>query len=113
MPRFGGGLAGYFGYDTVRHMEPRLGPAVKPFPAGQDEGTPDIMLLHIDELVIVDNLAGRTYLNVSADPRQPESYAPAKRRLSELREKLRPPVLIPYASASLTPQSHRAKHGRA
>src|SRR5690606_25434140 len=53
MPRFAGGFAGYFGYDTVRHMEPRLGPATKPFPAGQEDGTPDIMLLQIDELVIV------------------------------------------------------------
>ncbi|TAL88912.1 MAG: anthranilate synthase component I [Candidimonas sp.] len=101
MPRFSGGLAGYFGYDTVRHMEPRLGPATKPFPAGQEGGTPDIMLLHIDELVIVDNLAGHTYLIVYADPHQPESYALAKRRLKELREKLRTPVVIPYAYASM------------
>lgn len=107
MPRFAGGLAGYFGYDTVRHMEPRLGPARKPFPAGQEDGTPDIMLLQIDELVIVDNLAGRTYLIVYADPRQPESYALAKRRLKDLREKLRTPVVIPYAYASLQTQAQR------
>lgn len=107
MPRFAGGLAGYFGYDAVRHIEPRLGPAVKPFPAGQDEGTPDIMLLQVDELVIVDNLAGRTYLLVYADPSQPESYARAKRRLKELREKLRQPVVIPYAYASLQTECQR------
>lgn len=107
MPRFAGGLAGYFGYDAVRHIEPRLGPATKPFPAGQDEGTPDIMLLQIDELVIVDNLAGRTYLLVYADPGQPESYARSKRRLKELREKLRQPVVIPYAYASLQTDCQR------
>jgi anthranilate synthase component 1 len=107
MPRFVGGLAGYFGYDTVRHMEPRLGPAVKPFPEGQDEGTPDIMLLHVDELVIVDNLAGRTYLVVYADPRQPESFSLARRRLRELREKLRTPVVIPYAYTSLQTEIQR------
>ncbi len=107
MPRFAGGLAGYFGYDTVRHMEPRLGPARKPFPAGQDGGTPDIMLLQIDELVIVDNLAGRTYLVVYADPRQPEAYVLAKRRLRDLREKLRTPVVIPYAYASLQTTAQR------
>ncbi|OWT59226.1 anthranilate synthase component I [Candidimonas nitroreducens] len=107
MPRFAGGLAGYFGYDTVRHMEPRLGPAVKPFPAGQEGGTPDIMLLHVDELAIVDNLAGRTYLIVYADPRQPESYARAKRRLKDLREKLRTPVVIPYAYASMQTEARR------
>lgn len=107
MPRFAGGLAGYFGYDTVRHIEPRLGPAVKPFPAGQEAGTPDIMLLHVDELVVVDNLAGRTYLMVYADPREPESYSLAKRRLKELREKLRTPVVIPYAYASLQTETQR------
>lgn len=104
MPRFCGGLAGYFGYDAVRHIEPSLGAATKPFPAGQ-RGTPDIMLLHIDELVIVDNLAGRTYLVVYADPSQIESYGKARRRLRDLREKLRHPVTIPYAYASMeTPE---------
>jgi anthranilate synthase component 1 len=107
MPRFAGGLAGYFGYDTVRHIEPRLGAATKPFPEGQESGTPDIMLLQIDELVIVDNLAGRTYLVVYADPQQSESYARAKRRLRELREKLRTPVVIPYAYASMQTASQR------
>src|SRR5690606_9191906 len=105
MPRFAGGFAGYFGYDTVRHMEPRLGPATKPFPAGQEDGTPDIMLLQIDELVIVDNLAGRTYILVYADPADPEAYAQAKRRQKQLREKLRTPLTIPYAYASMqTPE---------
>src|SRR3546814_7891844 len=94
-------LAGYFGYDTVRHIEPRLGPAVKPFPAGMDGGTPDIMLMHVDELVIVDNLAGRTYLMVYADPTQPEAYSRAQRRLLDLRGRLRRPVEIPYSHASM------------
>ena len=107
MPRFAGGLAGYFGYDTVRHIETKLGPAVKPFPNGQEAGTPDIMLLHVDELVVVDNLAGRTYLVVYANPTQPESFALAKRRLKELREKLRTPVVIPYAYASLQTETRR------
>ena len=107
MPRFAGGFAGYFGYDTVRHIEPRLGQPTKPFPAGQEDGTPDIMLLQIDELVIVDNLAGRTYILVYADPAEPEAYALAKRRQKHLREKLRTPVTIPYAYASMQTQERR------
>ncbi|QWF46108.1 anthranilate synthase component I [Bordetella hinzii] len=107
MPRFCGGLAGYFGYDTVRHIEPRLGPAVKPFPDGMDGGTPDIMLLHVDELVIVDNLAGRTYLMVYADPGQPEAYNRAQERLLELRARLRKPVDIPYSHASMQTEERR------
>ncbi|MCX5591280.1 anthranilate synthase component I [Alcaligenes endophyticus] len=107
MPRFAGGLAGYFGYDVVRHIEPSLGAAPKPYPDGQEGGVPDIMLLHVDELVIVDNLAGRTYLLVYADPTKPEAYTQAKRRLKELREKLRAPVVIPYAYASVQTEIQR------
>ena len=106
MPRFCGGLAGYFGYDTVRHIETRLGPAVKPYPEGM-EGTPDIMLMHVDELVIVDNLAGRTYLMVYADPRQPEAYSRAQRRLLDLRARLRRPVDIPYSHPSMLTDEQR------
>jgi len=107
MPRFVGGLAGYFGYDVVRHIEPRLGACVKPFPpemqasagmAGQ--GTPDLMLLHVDELAVVDNLAGCTYLLVYADPSEPEAYARARQRLKDLRGKLRAPLSVPDACAS-------------
>src|SRR5690606_15356357 len=107
MPRFCGGLAGYFGYHTGRRTEPRLGPAVKPFPAGMDGGTPDIMLTHVDELVIVDNLAGRTYLMVYADPTQPEAYSRAQQRLRDLRTRLRRPVDIPYSHASMLTEEQR------
>ncbi len=107
MPRFAGGLAGYFGYDTVRHIETRLGPAVKPFPPGMGDGTPDLMLMHVDELVIVDNLAGRTYLMVYADPAQPEAFSRGQKRLLDLRAKLRKPPELPYSLASLQTEARR------
>ena len=78
LPRFCGGLAGYFGYDTVRYIEPKL--ARTHSPGGLD--TPDIALLHCEELAVIDNLSGRLYLIVYADPTTPESYFNAKRRLS-------------------------------
>jgi|AntAceMinimDraft_1070359.scaffolds.fasta_scaffold01454_15 anthranilate synthase component 1 len=108
MPRFAGGLAGYFGYDTVRHIEPKLGPAKKPYPQGMGEGPPDLLLLHIDELVIVDNVAGRIYLMVYADPSQPEAYAKARERLKSLRIKLRKPVDTPYSHASVATEEIRS-----
>lgn len=108
MPRFAGGFAGYFGYDAVRHIEPRLGPATKPFPAGMGEGPPEILLLQTDELVIVDNVAGRTYLLVYADPAVPEAYSKAQQRLKDLRIKLRKPVDIPYSHASVVTEEIRS-----
>ncbi|MGE4336412.1 MAG: anthranilate synthase component I family protein [Pigmentiphaga sp.] len=107
LPRFAGGLAGYFGYDAVRHIEPRLGPCRKPDPAGTGEPVPDILLMQTDELAIVDNLAGRLYLIVYADPGQAEAFSRARRRLAELRERLRRPVEAPYSQASLETEARR------
>jgi anthranilate synthase component 1 len=91
LPRFCGGLAGYFGYDAVRYMEPKLAATWK---AGGID-TPDILLLQTEELAVIDNLSGRLYLIVYADPGRPEAYFNAKRRLSELTDKLRFSVTAP------------------
>jgi anthranilate synthase component 1 len=91
MPRFCGGLAGYFGYETVRFIEPRLAGVRKP----GGIGTPDIQLLQTEELAVIDNLSGRLYLIVYADPGAPEAYHHGKRRLAELGDKLRYSVSAP------------------
>jgi anthranilate synthase component I len=91
MPRFCGGLAGYFGYDAVRYIEPKLAALQKP--GGID--TPDVMLLQTEELAVIDNLSGRLYLIVYADPTLPEAYFNAKKRLAELMDKLQAGVVAP------------------
>jgi len=93
LPRFTGGLAGYFGYDTVRYIEPRLAKTQK-----QDVlGTPDILLMLTEQLVAVDNLSGKLIFIVHADPELPNAYALARQRLQELTQLLRQPVEIPRA----------------
>jgi anthranilate synthase component I len=89
--RFAGGLAGYFGYETVRYVEPRLGHAPKPDPLG----LPDIRLLLSDELAVVDNLSGKLHLIVYADPAKPGAHGRALARLQELRAQLRKPAGLP------------------
>jgi anthranilate synthase component 1 len=91
LPRFCGGLAGYFGYDAVRFIEPKLAASAKP----GGIGTPDLMLLQTEELAVIDNLSGRLYLIVWADPAQPEAYFNGKKRLAELTDKLRYSVTAP------------------
>ncbi len=91
LPRFCGGLAGYFGYDTVRFIEKKLAHTTQP----GGIGTPDILLLQTEELAVIDNLSGRLYLIVWADPSRPEAYFNAKRRLAELADKLRYSVTAP------------------
>ena len=91
LPRFCGGLAGYFGYDTVRYIEPKLAHGWK----HGGIGTPDILLLQTEELAVIDNLSGRLYLIVYADPAVPEAYFRAKRRLGVLNDQLRFSVTAP------------------
>jgi anthranilate synthase component 1 len=91
LPRFCGGLAGYFGYDAVRYIEPRLARTWK----GGGIATPDILLLQCEELAVIDNLSGRLYLIVYADPSRAEAFFKGKKRLAELGDKLRFSVTAP------------------
>jgi len=93
LPRFCGGLAGYFGYDTIRYIEPRLGKTQKP----DTLGTPDILLMLTEQLAVVDNLSGKLTFIVYANPEQADAYTLAKQRLHELTTRLRQPVDIPHA----------------
>ena len=95
MPRFCGGLAGYFGYDAVRFIEPKLAKTEKIGGRPDPIGTPDILLLQCEELAVIDNLSGRLYLIVYADPGEPESFFKARRRLAELADKLKNSVTAP------------------
>ncbi|MEO5796264.1 MAG: anthranilate synthase component I [Rhodoferax sp.] len=99
LPRFCGGLAGYFGYDAVRYIEKKLEASCPP----DTLGCPDIMLLQCEELAVIDNLSGKLYLIVYADPTLPEAYPNAKKRLRELKEQLKYSVSAPIVKPS---QSH-------
>ncbi len=93
LPRYTGGLAGYFGYDTVRYIEPRLAKISKP----DVLGTPDILLMLTEQLAVIDNLSGKLTFIVYADPAEDDAYALARERLRELISMMRLPVEIPYA----------------
>ena len=99
MPRFCGGLAGYFGYDTVRHIEKKLQHSCPP----DTMGCPDILLLQTEELAVIDNLSGKLYLMVYADPAAPEAYTRAKKRLRDLKDMLKYSVSAPVVKPT---QSH-------
>ena len=96
LPRFCGGLAGYFGYDTVRYIERRLATHQLP----DELGMPDIQLMLTEELAVIDNVAGRIYLIVYADPSIADSFENAQSRLKELLSCLSKPVSIPASLPS-------------
>ncbi|MFV2031575.1 MAG: anthranilate synthase component I [Gammaproteobacteria bacterium] len=84
LPKFHGGLVGYFGYDTIRYIEPKLAECPNP----DRHETPDILLMLSDELVVFDNLASRVFLIVHVDPTENSAWKNGQQRLLELEEKL-------------------------
>ena len=106
-PRFCGGLAGYFGYETVRYVEAKLANFGKP----DDVGMPDILLLQTEELAVVDSLSGKIYLIVYVDPAEPDAYSRGQARLHALAARLRSPLEVPESrpAAASTPIRNFAK----
>ena len=91
LPRFCGGLAGYFGYDAVRYIEKKLVASCPP----DTLGCPDILLLQCEELAVIDNLSGKLYLIVYVDPALPQAYAAGQARLHQLQGMLGRAVQAP------------------
>lgn len=98
MPRFTGGLVGYFGYDTVRYVEPRLANSCPP----DELGVPDILLMASHEVLVFDNLQGKLIFIVHADSTDQDAWHKAQLRLDELEAGLRNP-LPALDKVSLTP----------
>jgi anthranilate synthase component 1 len=84
LPKFHGGLVGYFGYDTIRYVEPKLADCPNP----DKHHTPDILLMLSDELVVFDNLSSRMFLIVHVDPSRQESWSDGQDHLNRLENRL-------------------------
>ena len=104
MPRFCGGLAGYFGYDTVRHIEKKLLHSCPP----DTLGCPDILLLQTEELAVIDNLSGKLTLLVYVDPALAQAYVSGLKRLQQLKEMLKHSVQAPELKASVPQDAQRS-----
>lgn len=90
---------GYFGYETIynfEHFAHRFQHSNKP----DTIGTPDILLMLSQELAVVDNLSGKIYLIVYANPQLPDGYEQARSRLEDLRTLLRQSCAIPLSLGS-------------
>lgn len=91
--RFAGGLVGYFAYDSVRYVETSIGPA-----RGKDEiGTPDILLMLSEEVVVFDNLRGTISFVINVDPSAPDAFENSQSRLDRLQSELKKTAPLPEA----------------
>jgi anthranilate synthase component 1 len=105
--RFCGGLVGYFCYDTVRYVEPIIGPAK----TNDEIGSADILLMVSEEVVVFDNLKGIISLTVIVDPSAEEAFDTAQERLNELEAALSEPISLPQSNSNQTISADDFKSG--
>ena len=81
MPKFTGGLVGYFGYETICYIEPKLAMAAE---KTDPLKLPDILLMVSEQVIVFDNLSGKLYIIVHARPDEKNAYAKAQARIDDL-----------------------------
>lgn len=91
VPRFSGGLVGYFSYDSVRYVEPSLGSA----PGSDEINTPDILLMVSEDVVVFDNLRGTIAIVCNTDPSSADAWSKAQQRLDDIESALAKPLALP------------------
>ena len=84
LPRFTGGLVGYFGYETIHYIEPQLR-GDKPDPIG----APDILLMVSEDVLVFDNQKGRLLIITHADPAEADALGRAQAHLDDIIRNLR------------------------
>ena len=99
LPQFTGGLVGYFGYDAVRYIEPRL----TNMPEADPVGLPDLWMMLSKTVIVFDNLKDTLFLIVHADVKDADAYQKAQKQLDELEVLLATPI-------SLQAKKHTAPH---
>ena len=107
LPDFNGGLVGYFGYEIIRYIEPRLSNIDKP----DELGVADILLMVSNDLVVFDNLLNQAFVITHIDPSK-QSYEDALSRLEEITKQIEQPLeSTSYQSDHITEQDFTSSFG--
>jgi anthranilate synthase component 1 len=64
LPDFNGGLVGYFGYEIIRYIEPKL----KNIEKKDELNVPDILLMVSNDLLVFDNLTSKVHIITHVSP---------------------------------------------
>ncbi len=107
LPDFNGGLVGYFGYEIIRYIEPRLSNIDKP----DELGVADILLMVSNDLVVFDNLLNQAFVITHIDPSK-QKYEDALSRLEEITKQIEQPLeSTNYQSDHITEQDFTSSFG--
>ena len=84
LPDFNGGFVGYFGYEIIRYIEPRLASIKK-----TDElNVADILLMVSNDLLVVDNLSSKVHIITHINPDE-STYEDALSKLNLIEDNIK------------------------
>ena len=107
LPEFNGGLVGYFGYEIVRYIEPKL----KNINLKDELNIADILLMLSNDLVVFDNLANKAFLLTHINP-ETHSYEHALARLNAIEAEIEKPFIKKdYQSDNLVASDFKSSFG--
>jgi anthranilate synthase component 1 len=100
LPDFNGGLVGYFGYEIIRYIEPKLAHLDKP----DELDVADILLMLSNDLLVVDNLSSTAHIITHINPEE-SRYEDAIARLDEIEAQIK----VPLAEQASEPANIKAE----
>ena len=84
LPDFNGGLVGYFGYEIIKFIEPKL----KNIKKKDELNVPDILLMVSNDLLVVDNLTSKVHIITHINPEK-ESFEAGLSKLNVIEKNIR------------------------
>ena len=84
LPDFNGGLVGYFGYEIIKFIEPKL----KNIKKKDELNVPDILLMVSNDLLVVDNLTSKVHIITHINPEK-ESFEAGLSKLNIIEKNIR------------------------
>jgi anthranilate synthase component I len=84
LPDFNGGLVGYFGYEIIKYIEPKL----KNIKKKDELNVPDILLMVSNDLLVVDNLTSKVHIITHINPKK-ESFEGGLTKLNIVEKNIR------------------------
>ncbi|HJP12218.1 MAG TPA: anthranilate synthase component I [Gammaproteobacteria bacterium] len=87
LPDFNGGFVGYFSYEIIRYIEPKLKNINKP----DELGVADILLMVSNDLLVFDNLSSKVHIITHINPSE-QNYEDAIEKLDHIEKDIKKPL---------------------
>ena len=87
LPDFNGGFVGYFSYEIIRYIEPKLKNINKP----DELGVADILLMVSNDLLVFDNLSSKVHIITHINPAE-KNYEDAIEKLDQIEKSINKPL---------------------